>query len=316
MIYPLCFFPNFSYKMIPLDLSQKSSLDWKEAIHLAKKAKQDNQKILWKLELGLFANLYFPLSHEAQFLTLRLGLDHFLETLYQEFKEETLGAIVFEGNSDFLFGFPWNQEQELNLKKWMQEEEVTPNQLAKTEEGLHFLRLFCRDVCADFLKQLTANVPDALHIFLLLNPSEVKDPLLMGHLISPECFERIHFLFKEPALFYPEPTFFEVSDNKKIAVLWPSIQLKHPKFYEGLKVPLLNFLENGTKFRYIPEPFLTHMWDNLDSIIFNPDSLSTQGKRKLQGFCSAGGYAVSTGNLIGLTNEITFIDFLKNKNKA
>ncbi len=63
---------------------------------------------------------------------------------------------------------------------------------------------------------------------------------------------------------------------------------------------------NGIDYRIIPETYLTTEWHGLDYLIVDPDSLSSQGFRKLQGFCAAGGTIVSLGKIMGLPYEILF----------
>lgn len=305
--------PPFPYVLISLDGTAKSTLQWEQARILAKNAQDQNQKILWNIDLGLFTKLHASLTHHSQFLTLRLALEHFLETLFAEFKESTLGAILYEGPLDFLTGFPWDDAQDRSLQE---QTGLSYEKLIQSAEGLNSLRLFCQDVCANYLEQLVLNIPDALPLFILLDPSTVNDPYLLAHLMNPERYPRFHLLFSKPTLFYPERTFVwqedqsEIDMSKKIGVCWPTLSVKNNLEYMAL---LGDLLRKAIPFRFIPESFLTQQWDGLDALIFSPKSLSVEGKRKLRGFCAAGGKVVSIGEIIGLADEMIYADWIENQ---
>jgi hypothetical protein len=58
-------------------------------------------------------------------------------------------------------------------------------------------------------------------------------------------------------------------------------------------------------FRTIPEALLTEEWDGLDSLVVLQSALTVQGKRKLHGFCAAGGRVFVQGEPLGLSNEFS-----------
>jgi hypothetical protein len=84
----------------------------------------------------------------------------------------------------------------------------------------------------------------------------------------------------------------------------------HRQHYEGIVEGLDALKKRSISFKLIAESQLTSQWDGLDYLLYSPTGLSTQGKRKLQGFCAAGGTVVSTGALLGLPYEMGLMDWL------
>ncbi len=82
---------------IELDGRIESTLDWSSEIELAEKAILKGLKILWKLNLGLFASLPHPLTHEGQLQSLRLSLQHFYDLIWERFKRDTVGVQIYHG---------------------------------------------------------------------------------------------------------------------------------------------------------------------------------------------------------------------------
>src|ERR1700722_17564979 len=76
---------EFNAVTISLDAQLKSDLNWKKAVLHAKEAIDKNYKIFWDLNLGLFEAINSPLSNQQQFLTLKLAINHFNNTVWNEF---------------------------------------------------------------------------------------------------------------------------------------------------------------------------------------------------------------------------------------
>ena len=101
-----------------------------------------------------------------------------------------------------------------------------------------------------------------------------------------------------------------------VGVCLPSLEHCRPSQYGGLR-EAFNWLSLAEiPYRIVPEGLLTTDWDGLDDLIVVPNGVSLQGKRKLQGFCAAGGTIVSLGHEMGLAQEMQFDDWKKSRNKV
>jgi len=198
--------------------------------------------------------------------------------------------------------------------------------------GRHILRLFCADAAASYLDLLIINIPDTLQPFLLLDATLLDSPGQCAQLVSKERFDRWHYVIKGSALqpsdlawegsagvgtsFSPygylghkprdKPLGTPLSEKKVVlGVCLPSESMIQPSQYAGLDEVLKSLILRKIPFRIIPETFLITDWDGLDQIIVLAQGLSFQGKRKLQGFCAAGGVVVTIGLPIGLPLEMS-----------
>lgn len=303
----------------------KADLDWKAARQAAMQYRDQGLKLFWEIDLGLFAYLEHPLDDQMQFLALCLSLEHFRDTLWKEFHGETVGVSIYCGSGDFSDGFKWDEVQIFNLQEWLQEtfetveefeketgiaaaafDEITPDLLRKSKEGGQLMALFCRDVAVEYIELLATRLPDAMPFFVKLDMSNVFDPLLQAQLLTKERYERFQLDVKGNLF----PLTALETQPAAIGICFPSLDRRRPSHYHGLRRALEWLIEQKKPFRLIPETQLTTEWEGLDYLIYVPASLSSQGKRKLQGFCAAGGTVVTLNEKLGLPNEITFNEFV------
>lgn len=306
-----------------LDARMKASLDWKSETEAARKYVENGSKIFWDMDLGLFSRLDRPLSNQTQFQTFCLSLEHFRDTLWKEFKDQTIGLGICSMDIDFSKGFPWDEEQLSNWHGWLQDHFDTV-QILNDETGSdfkgfeksdprtagnvlmqHVVRLYCRDALAEYLGLLVARLPDALPIYTTLKAGEIKDPLFLAQLSARDRFDRLNLELKN----FSEP-FSLVSAEANVAICLPSIECVRPSHCAGLREAMEFLKKLSVPFRIIPESLLITEWDGLDDLIYSPAGLSYQGRRKLQGFCAAGGRLISTGPLLGLPYEIDLQEYM------
>jgi hypothetical protein len=325
--------PGFDAVTISLDGRIQSDLNWTKAREQAQCAIEKGYAVMWNMQLGLFEGLAQPLANQTQFLTLTLSLEHFRDSLWKEFKSQTLGISLFRGVADFSQHFSWDNQQEQNIKEWLQEicspslASLTLSQLQQHTEGQRLIRLFCRDVAIEYLALLATRLPDSLPIYLYLDATSLEGSLLEEiQLFNPERFDRLRLVLKGHQLPFEvcgweSPTAhgysgyssveLPVAEPAGIGICIPPMSFYHwhhdQEFEEGLHV----LQKHSIPFKLIAESHLTSQWDGLDYLLYQPLGLSVQGKRKLQGFCAAGGTVVSTGNLLGFPYEISLIDWLR-----
>jgi hypothetical protein len=350
---PLCLHPRifegkwhesmptgFDAVTIHLDGRVQFDLDWKKGREQAQFAVEKGYALMWNMQMGLFNDLIHPLTHQSQFLSLTLALEHFRDSLWKEFKSQTLGLILFRGSVDFSNGFRWDEHQEQNLRHWLQEinlphlASLDVSQLMQHGEGKQFIRLYCRDVAIEYIALLATRLPDSLSAYLFLDTQVLSRSLLSEmQILNPERFDRLHLALRGHqlpfnAIGWEEPTAQGFSgyslvdlpavQTASIGICIPPMHFYHPQHYQGLEEGILALQKESIAFKLIAESHLTAQWDGLDYLLYSPTGLSTQGKRKLQGFCAAGGTVISTGNLLGLPNELglkNWLEYLRKESK-
>ena len=297
---------GFNTAYIKLDGELTSSLDWKRESLLAQSLVARGYKILWHLELGLFHRLKKPISYPMQFQSLQLAIQHFKDSLWKKFQDETLGVVLLLEEADFSLKFQWDALQLDNYKKWLNGREET-----------QFLKsLYCAKASSDYLRLLIQYMPDDLTFFVILDASKITSPLLKLNLLNPETYTRFQMIVKGGDTIFVPYTWEE--GHAALGYLGTSSQsLKKVRPRFGISIPVSNLAEralyylekNNSPYKLLPENTLIQEWDGLDYIFFDPSTLSLQGKRNLQGFCAAGGTVISLGDKVGLPQEIGFHDF-------
>lgn len=324
---------GFDSVTIHLDGRVKADLDWKKARKEAQQAVEQGYALMWNMQMGLFGDLAQPLTNQSQFLSLTLALEHFRDSLWKEFKSQTVGLTLFRGSADFSYGFRWDEHQKQNLSNWLQEinsplASIDFSQLIRQEEGKQLVRLYCRDVAIEYLALLATRVPDSLPAYLFLDAHLLHRSLLNEmQILNPERYDRLHLVLKGhqlpfDAMGWETPTVQGYSgissvnlpeaQEISIGVCIPPMHFYQFQHYEGLDEGILTLKQRSIAFKLIAENHLTSQWDGLDYLLYSPAGLTVQGKRKLQGFCAAGGTVVSTGKLLGLPHELSLKDWLKN----
>jgi hypothetical protein len=335
---------GFNALKIQIDGRLHADLAWKLARHRAQAATEKGYFIFWEIELGLFADMKFPITHQTQHLSLSLSLEHFRDSLWKEFGPQSLGLGIYRGAADFSQQFSWDATQIENLQVWLQERfeniatlnaetqlhldefnQAHPDRLGKSIEGQQLLSFFCRDVALEYMALLAGRLPDSLPRYLMLEMPEAIDPLWQAQLLNPECFEVFGLMVKNAkiplqALRWDESSIFgsigkiyspiPTKQDIKIGVCLPPADMCRPSQYAGLQAALTLLVNSHIPFRLIAEDHLITDWDGLDDLFYVPTGLSAQGKRKLQGFCAAGGTVITVGCKLGLAHEMNWNEWL------
>lgn len=336
---------GFNTVRIQMDGRMQSDLNWKQSCLKAREWIEKGYHLFWEIDLGLFSNLPFPLTTQSQYLSLSLSLDHFRDTIWNEFGSRSVGLSVYRGTVDFSQNFVWDQDQILNFREWIKEisdqsgcnwqeetgslglslEQIDPYTSFKSQSGKYLLSSFCRNVSMEYLKLLTNRLPDHLPRYLLLDASSVStDPLGQVRLLNPELFETFGVCLKghsipfealgwntNSSLGYIGNASHKILEQKQalIGLCLPAQEVYFSNQQRGFELALRTLVEKQITFRLISESHLVTQWDGLDYLLFLPEGLGLQGKRKLQGFCAAGGVAVTLGAKIGFSQEMTFEEF-------
>lgn len=283
----------------------ESDLDWRKSHQEAQQAVEKGFRLMWEMDLGLFHALKQPLIHQGQFLSFALALEHFRDFIWPEFGSNTIGLSLFRGNADFSYAFPWDLQQEENLAEWLREHqfsELASLSLACLQQhpvGKRLLPLFCRDVAMEYLSLLAARLPDAIPLYLSLDvTSYANDPLGQVQLLHPERFDRFHLILKGATL-----PLQLMGDEPSMGIYLPSLNCCQDFHYQGFEEVIAILREKRLPFKLIAENQLTLQWAGLDFLFYFSSGLSVQGKRKMQGFCAAGGTPIAVQESIGLSGE-------------
>lgn len=339
---------GFQAIAISLDGKIEADLNWKEARKTAKQYVDKGLKVFWHLDMGLFKHLKCNLTEQPQFLALGLSLQYFIDVIWKEFNAHTIGICLFRGSIDFTKGFHWDEHQIVNLRDWFKDrfadisalneelaasfshfDSVTPSSLDEYHQGKNLIALFCRDVCLEYLHLLAGKLPKEMTKYILLETTDIIDPQLLCQLLNKERFGHFVVAMTQGAVpiqsFYyedrslhgylsrkilPAPADFDAT----VGVCWPSMDLCLSHCFDDLSRAMKILSQRNIPYRIIPEMLLTTQWDGLDIMFVSPSSLSFSGRRKLQGFCAAGGMIVWAGDRSlqgGLPQEMMAADFFK-----
>lgn len=339
---------GFNTLKIKLDGRLQADLDWKLEREKARRALEKGYFLFWEMDLGLFSHLSYPLVNQTQFLSLGIAMDHFRNEIWKEFSSKSIGLSIYRGPADFSLHFPWDETQITNLRDWLATtfqnlerfnketgltfssfEEITPTMLFPFVEGKKLLSLFCRDVGLEYLHLLSHRLSDAIPCILLLDAGSLaSSPIWQLQLLHPEPFDPLVYAIKNgglpfeslgwdgpPSNFgYLGTTLPSVSPSKaevSIGFCLPPGDKICPSHYHPFEKAMLSLLHRDIPFKLIPESQLTTQWDGLDHLLYAPSALSREGTRKLQGFCAAGGTAVTLEHKTGLSHEIDLTNFME-----
>lgn len=315
---------NFNAIRIPLDGRMQADLKWEEARKEAQKAIELNKYIFWELDLGLFDGLNFSLSNQPQYLSLRLSLEHFRDSIWKEFAPHSLGLILFRGDADFSRSFVWEEQQSQNFAAWLLEHYGNKEPEHPIEQQLR--KLFCRDVAVEYLTLLSSCLPDELPRYLLLDMESFSSPLDQVQQLHPDRYEQFSLGLKNAAFSLPSlgwensPTSLGFIGMKEVVlpkdvkphvgICLPTMEFLRPSHYFGIEIALDYLITNEIPFKVISETHLVTEWDGLDYLFYVPQGLSSQGKRKLQGFCAAGGIVITTQDKMGFAQETSLNEWI------
>lgn len=262
------------YELISLDAHLKSNLDWNRSIDLANKALDEGKKILWDLDFGLFDRLQYPLENQQQFLSLRLAIEHFENVIWNKFSNASLGVCLYRGRLDYIEAISSETIKEWALERF--------DNLKTHSFGVdRFMQsLYCRDVALDYMKQLAANFPFGVNNYIFSeNPLEMSSAEY-AIFFNEEIYRPLILVMDE-----------RIASNRysNIGICLPPVNCYSPQSIGLLDQAVKQLSIKGSHYRFIPEESLITSIAGLDELYVAPSTLSSQGNRRLQGFCAAGG---------------------------
>lgn len=324
---------SFQAVMLGLNGRLESPLRWQEQIHAAQRYVAAGHRLLWKIDLGLFSGLGFPISDETQYQALGLALRHFGDAVWSEFKEQTLGICLYRGSVDFSRAMEWDfplldrlhawlktlfshfeifaKETALQASSW---DQVDDELMRTTPAGRDLLKLFLRDQAVEYLDLLARHLPGGVPVCVLFDMQGILDRALSAQLLAKEKYAGIVRgvtlgAWPIEALRYDGTSL--VSDDSKCDYpeAIPTVGLcLPPGDLPAVTQQLRKAIETlgSMPFRLLSEPFLTSSWQGLETLIVFSEAMTPQSLRKLHGFCAAGGTVATIGPLLGVSQEIAF----------
>lgn len=277
---------------IVLPAHPKDPLIWKEQQIQAEEAIEKGMSIFWELDLGI-ASSKTDFNDPSTFLTHCIALQAFDQTIWKNFFNKTVGISIYKGPFDF-------SERIMNPSKEHFEEWLADHNLALSELEGHFYKVYCANIFGEYLHRLASCLPDNLPVFCSIDATNAESRAALAHILSKDRFEHIHLSIKGDRL--PSMNSIPVS----VGVLLPNDEGISLEILAELDRVFDQFDERNTPFRIISETFLTEQWNGIDILIVISSSLNSIGKRKLQGFCAAGGTVYYIGSPIGLAQELPF----------
>jgi hypothetical protein len=320
--------------LIKLSASKDDELIWEKERQDAQTVVDEGKLILWELDFG-FDREKIDSNDSAFFYSLGIALDEFVQHFWSEYKEYSLGVILYRGDVDFVEKFVWNETQKEYFLEKLREEDQRKECVTLFDQSdaswcdvvkdRDSFKYFAADVFAEYFLRLVSYLPDSIVPFVLFDVSEQHNLAFLSQLLSKERFQHIllgikkspislgHLNWEEGACLggwigHDSPYFSTLSEVS-LGICLPSEDSFTSLIEKDLNAVFLELSERQIPFRLIPESLLTEAWDGIDHIIILSRSVTLQGKRRLQGFCAAGGKVVSIGDLLGLADEVTYDSF-------
>lgn len=325
--------------LLPVDLTLSSPLQFAKVMEDAEKFKSEKTKIVWDLKFGFFQERVSLHMESFQNAFLR-ALECFLEEVHPKFVEETIGVILFRGDADLSTHFSYNDYHILQFTEFL--EDIFPSVSAMLEtpsvftgfdslnfEMLdtscftkHLKNLYCHHFFSNYLHKIAALLPDGVLPFVFYDTKSIEKSSFLSQIFSKKRYTHLHLILEnqnipladislEPSL---KASGYLLDKKVKLqAFEMPTIGLILPNDKELLysthlqiNEALDKLAEKGVSYRIVPEFLVTESWEGLDALIFLKRSLSSNGKRILQGFCVTGGNLIYLDEPLHLENETSF----------
>lgn len=274
--------------LIRLPARLSDDLDWTKEMQLAGQIASSGRDILWEIDLGLSTFQFSP-DDSAAFYSFSVAIEEFSAHIWPNLQKHTFGVALYRGLFQPSHCFPfflweaafsdWSRDLSFNMT----------------------YDLYCAQVLAEYLHRLISFLPDDVLPFALIDVRGIGSAAKMAQLFSQERFEHIHLILKGALCPFQGISWDDSQsaqgwlskgvriDLPAIGIYLPSDSYMDAALIEQLDGVIADLKAAQTAFRIIGEEKLTEQWDGLDKLIVPQQAVSSQGKRKLQGFIAAGG---------------------------
>lgn len=293
--------PFSKAKHIVLPAGLSADLDWKTQRLLA----FQKASVLWQLDFS-FSNMHFSPQDFLKSQSQLLAIEHFCRTIWNDFKKNTAGVVLYQGATDFSKMFPkelwfesFLQWLDLFIQNTADGHELKEDSSSHLE---HYYELYAAKLFAEVMQRLLVFLPEECIPLLLI---EVTEPLsFLAQKFSLEYFESFVLLdLQKNQLPF-------LHQQARLGICLPPDSHCDQKTLSQIHSIFMHLKRKQIDFRCIPESKLNHFWNGLDSILVFSRTLSNQGIRQLQGFCATGGRVIVEGKSLSLPQEVAMVDFL------
>ncbi|MCH9811447.1 hypothetical protein K0U07_01635 [bacterium] len=252
-----------------------------------------------KVCLELFLDLFdksFSFADPLQFSIRKKALEELLNCIPEEAIHH---IILFRGPLDFTSHIKKNAQVEEEYELWKQELE------SYQIEEEHLLHLFSAKLLSDFFHSLCSILPDSIKGVLLFSIPSFLEIGKVAELLSEETFSHLEVGIKNPKYFlegicwgngaglhhlsYRPSHITYTEEEVKTAVVLPLLGDCDYKCFEKMCHSLI---EKKIPFKIIEENLLNEKWFQIDTIYYDEERTSFDGKRMIDGFIAAGGTAL------------------------
>lgn len=246
---------GFNVCKISLDLGERSLLKWEREIEWATAAVEKGLYILWELDFELS---HGPIGDEALFLTFQLNIEHFNQTVWALFEENTFAVSLYRGGCRF-------EIEDLRSLAALLPQEAT---------------------CALFLD--TSDLQSPADYFYSLSQEKLAPfyPFLKGPLPEryPYAFPFFGWGKSHSPLGYASTVYQELSPSKSIP-----LALLLPDPFDSKAINEVIEVLGEKPFRAIPESLFIYDWEGVEKLMVPNQNISAKARRMLAGFEAAGG---------------------------
>lgn len=250
-------------------ISLEASLKWEKSEEQAKNEVACGHGIVWDVNLDLFS---FPLTNDAAFKQNEFTLEYFKKGLYTQFEGHTRGIILYKGSPHFPIKDPSISDSEFQ-KKWRTH-----------RQGI------------DFLKSLSAILPESLPIFLFFEEETIP--------LAETIFDTFCIATKQTAYAEMFPTYGWERPSPLGYFSTTKLETNSTSHKKGILLPPLESIDEALiekislhlPAKIIPENAFTQEWEAIETITVFSKYFSPRTKRLLAGFEASGGGTIYINN--------------------
>ena len=310
--------PRFNTLNIYLDARPTSDLAWESVESEIATALKLGAKLSFEIDLG-FSESKALLRDPAAFFSRGIAISTFEERVYQKYKEHITAIILYRGTGSFKGTIAQDASLYADFMMWKRE-------LFKEESvSDHMMRLFSMELFMQVLHRIAAPLIDEIPLVALFDLADSSRASYQAEILSASYFpyilpgvkhSKIHFKgfgwgqpgnlgtigHKYSPLIQKEPTNLGI-------VLPPIGSVPYDLFDEVIQ----ELVKNKIDYSIFPETLMTENWHGLDHILVFSESVSSEGRRMLQGFNAAAGQVITVGESLNLAEEINSKEFIRSR---
>lgn len=271
---------------IVLPAHLEDDLKWDTQKALADEAVERGAQIVWEFDFAIRS-----FCDQTHFQSYVLALEQFIGTLWKDFQTHTSAICLYRGSLETVRKIECDQT---SFQEWLAD---TYGEVDERSQE-YFKALFLLDYLAGYLHRLGAFLPTEVDLLCHFQVSPSMSLTKASHLFSKARFAHLRLCMSGLPL--------NLDPTAPLAICLPEdhcLTLENLSLFEEV---LLRLKNADFRFRIIPESILTEEWTEVDALVVLEPALSLQGKRKLQGFCAAGGEVWVVGQPLGLPKEVSW----------